>query len=152
MCHPRFTSLAVVFFPSLRQISSTVDALINALSTPSEAVQRACATCLPGRVKHMQDSAGPLLARLQNDLINGADFAVRRGAVYGIAGCIKGFGIAVLKSLDVMTVLEEAAQAKSPEARQVPTRVVVSDNSSPSGTVVWLRRRMCGTGVFRVRE
>ena len=101
------------------QIASTVDVLLSALHTPSEAVQRACATCLPGLVKHMKEQAAPLLARLQADLVHPSDFAVRRGAAYGLAGCVKGFGIAVLKSNDVMAVLEEAAQAKAPEPRQV---------------------------------
>ena len=109
----------------LLQIPSTVDVLIDALRTPSEAVQRACATCLPGLVKHMKDASAPLLTRLLSDLVNPEDFAVRRGAAFGLAGCIKGFGIAVLKAQDIMTVLEEAAQAKTPEARQVRVRACV---------------------------
>lgn len=96
-----------------------MEVLIGALQTPSEAVQRACATCLPGLVKHLKDSAPTLLARLQADLIRGDSFAVRRGAAFGLAGCVKGFGIAVLKSFDIMTALEEAAQDKAAEARQV---------------------------------
>jgi hypothetical protein len=60
----------------------------------------------------------PFPTPAQADLVRGSGFAVRRGAAFGLAGCIKGFGIAVLKSNDIMTALEEAAADKAPEPRQ----------------------------------
>lgn len=69
-------------------------------------------------MKHMKESSAPILSRLLSELVSGASFPVRRGASFGLAGCVKGFGIACLKSSDVMAALEEAAQSKSPEARQ----------------------------------
>ena len=69
-------------------------------------------------MKHMKESSAPILSRLLSELVSGPSFPVRRGASFGLAGCVKGFGIACLKSSDIMAALEEAAQSKSPEARQ----------------------------------
>ncbi len=69
-------------------------------------------------MKHMKESSAPILSRLLSELVSGPFFPVRRGASFGLAGCVKGFGIACLKSSDIMAALEEAAQSKSPEARQ----------------------------------
>ncbi len=115
-----FLGVLAQFLPSTDpKIASTVDALLGALHTPSEAVQRACALCLPSLVKHIKDSATSLIPRLMSELLTSDAMATRRGAAFGLAGCIKGFGIACLKSNDVMTTLEESAQGKSKEARQV---------------------------------
>jgi hypothetical protein len=110
--------LAQYLPPTDPKIASTAEILLKALHTPSEAVQRACATCLIGLSKHLKESSAPILSRLLSELITGSSFAIRRGASFGLAGCVKGFGIACLKSSDVMTTLEEAAQSKVPEARQ----------------------------------
>lgn len=65
----------------------------------------------------MKESAPAILARLLTDLGNTKSFPVRCGAALGLAGCVKGFGIACLKANDVMPRLEEMAQSKVSEAR-----------------------------------
>ena len=98
-----------------------VDRLIEALNTPSELVQSAVADCLPPLVQSMAEAEEVeyLVDRLFSTLTTGAKYAGRRGAAYGLAGVIKGRGLAALKEYELMEKLVDAAEDKgSFQARQ----------------------------------
>ena len=96
-----------------------VERLVEALKTPSEAVQSAVAECLSPLVGPMGDKVGPLVEQLLQALTTSPRYAERRGAAYGLAGVIHGRGIAGLKEFDVIAHLRAAMDdKKSYEARQ----------------------------------
>uniref|UniRef100_A0A7S1C9J2 TOG domain-containing protein n=1 Tax=Bicosoecida sp. CB-2014 TaxID=1486930 RepID=A0A7S1C9J2_9STRA len=112
-------SLASHLDPSDPKVPATVDTLFAALKTPSEAVQKAVAGCLPRLMKAVKDRAGEFLATLLDRLQNGEGYGDRRGAAYGLAGAVKGLGLGSLKAHNVVDVLEVAASNRSnPGARQ----------------------------------
>ena len=45
-------------------------------------------------------------------LLDGEQFALRKGAGYGLAGLVKGLGIGSLKQMNIMPTLTEAVQNK----------------------------------------
>lgn len=105
---------------------------MDALKTPSEAVQGAVSDCIPALVKRMGDKVPALVTRLYDMLINGKQYAHRRGAAYGpcssypqtqiiwlmrqsfsgLAGVVKGRGLSALKEFDLIEKLREAAKDK----------------------------------------
>lgn len=102
-----------------KRISSIVERLLDALKTPSEMVQVAVADCLPALVPAIKADVPRLVERLFIDLLQGAKYAHRRGAAYGIAGIIKGRGISAVAEFNVMTKLTQAIEDKgSVNARQ----------------------------------
>lgn len=96
-----------------------IQKLLDTLSTPSESVQYAVANCLPPLVRSPSIDAGPYLSSLLDQLFNSKKYATRRGAAYGLAGIVKGKGVAALRQHRVMSALRSAAEnKKSPEQRQ----------------------------------
>ena len=61
----------------------------------------------------MGDDVEYLVDKLFSTLTTGAKYAGRRGAAYGLAGVVKGRGLAALKEYDLMDKLKEAAEDKS---------------------------------------
>lgn len=94
------------------RVASIVERLVGALKTPSEQVQIAVSDCLSPLVKNMQTPAQDLVNRLFDELFNGPKYAVRRGAAYGLAGVIKGAGIATMKDFNIIDRLRAAADDK----------------------------------------
>ncbi|KAA0175566.1 hypothetical protein FNF27_02976 [Cafeteria roenbergensis] len=105
-------ALARHLAPTDRRVSGTVTTLLDTLRTPSEAVQRAVARCLPPLAKVLKSESGRIVSGLLESVIRGDSSAVRRGAAFGLAGCVKGFGLATLKAHDVMSVIEASAADK----------------------------------------
>lgn len=102
------------------KISTTVDMLISALSTPSESVQSSVAECLAklmkkGRTKERVDD---LLKKLLRDCLYGDNSQIRRGAAYGISAVVKGSGIVSLKKFSVVQRLEDACETGSPTNKE----------------------------------
>jgi hypothetical protein len=95
------------------RIPQVVDRLIGALNTPSEVVQSAVADCLPPLVAGMSDEVEYLVDRLFSTLTTAAKYPERRGAAYGLAGIVKGRGLASLKEYELMEKLQEAAEDKA---------------------------------------
>ncbi|KAG8757390.1 translational activator of GCN4, partial [Ceratobasidium sp. 423] len=101
------------------RVPQVVDRLVEALKTPSEVVQIAVADCLPALVKLMKSRLPKLVDHLFDELINGAKYAQRRGAAYGLAGVLKGRGIMGFKEFDIVGRLRRAMDDKKRfEARQ----------------------------------
>ena len=72
--------------------------LVDVLSTPSEAVQRSVADCLPSLAQVLdEDERRALVESLLAQVTHGAGYAERRGAAFGLAGAVKGMGIGSLK-------------------------------------------------------
>ncbi|SPO29720.1 related to translation activator GCN1 [Ustilago trichophora] len=105
--------------PKDPRVSKVVDRLIDALKTPSELVQSAVADCLPPLVRAISKDVPRLFDSLFRELTDGAKYAGRRGAAYGLAGLVMGRGIGSIKEFDVMNKLSEAFDdAKNPTRRQ----------------------------------
>ncbi|EXJ80221.1 hypothetical protein A1O1_08363 [Capronia coronata CBS 617.96] len=102
-----------------KRTQSVIQKLLDTLSTPSESVQYAVANCLPPLVRSPSIDVGPYLSSLLDQLFNSKKYAARRGAAYGLAGIVKGKGVAVLRQHRVMSALRSATENKrSPEQRQ----------------------------------
>lgn len=101
------------------RIPIIVDRLVEALKTPSEAVQVAVAECLALLAVPLSDKLGPLIDRLFILLTTAPKYGERRGAAYGIAGLVHGRGITTIKDWELLPRLKMALEDKKHfEARQ----------------------------------
>jgi hypothetical protein len=98
--------------PSDDRIPAIVDRLIEALSTPAEQVQIAVSDCLSPLARLMRPKLPSLIDHLFDQLFNAPKYAIRRGAAYGLAGILRGTGIAGMKEFDVISRLRAAAEEK----------------------------------------
>eukprot|EP01138_Halocafeteria_seosinensis_P013658 gb/GECG01013949.1/.p1 GENE.gb/GECG01013949.1/~~gb/GECG01013949.1/.p1 ORF type:complete len:2694 (+),score=312.58 gb/GECG01013949.1/:1-8082(+) len=99
----------------LYAIHTLVDASRN---TPSEPVQRSVARCLPPLVKKQKSEMHSTFSNILAVITGAETYGERRGAAYALAGCVKGAGISVLRSMDIISTLEEAAQDRTVAARE----------------------------------
>ncbi|KAJ4721119.1 translational activator GCN1 [Melia azedarach] len=90
------------------KVHAVVEKLLDVLNTPSEAVQRAVSTCLSPLMQSMHDDAPTLVSRLLDQLMKSDKYGERRGAAFGLAGLVKGFGISCLKNYGIAVTLREA--------------------------------------------
>ena len=108
--------------PTDPKVDHILRTLLDTLNTPSESVQRAVAGCLPPLAKGLKErgteASGDVLSLLLGRLLESPSFAIRRGAAFGLAACVKGLGLTSLKQHNLLAVLEEAANDKSEAARQ----------------------------------
>lgn len=101
------------------RIENTVSRLLEALDTPSEDVQYAVSECIAPLVPFTTDHLSKYFDDLFEKLFNGNSLAERRGAAYGIAGLVKGYGIRALSEFDVIRNLNEASDdKKDPRKRE----------------------------------
>lgn len=89
------------------KVHAVVDKLLDVLNTPSEAVQRAVSSCLSPLMPSKQEDAPLLVSRLLNQMMKSDKYGERRGAAFGLAGVVKGFGISCLKKYGIATALRE---------------------------------------------
>ncbi|KAH7929550.1 ARM repeat-containing protein [Leucogyrophana mollusca] len=94
------------------RIPTIVDRLVEALKTPAEQVQIAVSDCLLPLVTLMRPRIPQLIDDLFDELFNGAKYASRRGAAYGLAGAVKGLGVGAMKEFDVINRLRSATEDK----------------------------------------
>jgi hypothetical protein len=114
-----YGSLAQHLPESDKRKADVVSKLIATLSTPSESVQYAVAMCLPPLVRSKDLDVSTQLNSLLEQLLGAKQYASRRGAAYGLAGIVKGRGVAVLRQQRIMSTLKGATEnKKSPEHRQ----------------------------------
>lgn len=102
------------------------DRMLVALDTPSESVQFRVSECLSGLVGKMdKKSRDGYLNELTEKLLSDSSLAIRRGAAYGIAGLVRGGGIASIGQTDLIRTLTDAMENKrSSSARQSAQFVV----------------------------
>ncbi|XP_042987937.1 protein ILITYHIA isoform X4 [Carya illinoinensis] len=101
------------------KVHTVVEKLLDVLNTPSEAVQRAVSTCLSPLMKSKHDDAPALISRLLDKLMKSDKYGERRGAAFGLAGVVKGFGISCLKKYGIVATLREGiADRNSAKCRE----------------------------------
>ncbi|KAJ2156568.1 translational activator of GCN4, partial [Coemansia sp. RSA 552] len=95
------------------RVSAAVDQLLATLATPSEAVQSAVSQCLPPLAKRISDEKlGAVVEQLMDDTLGGSKYSKRRGGAYGLAGVVKGRGLAALKRFQIVDRLRAACENK----------------------------------------
>ncbi|KAK7030667.1 TOG domain-containing protein [Favolaschia claudopus] len=94
------------------RVPSIVQRLVDALKTPAEQVQMAVSDCLSPLVRVMESKVTQLVDDLLDQLFNAPKYATRRGAAYGLAGVLKGTGIAGMKDFDIIRRLRTATEDK----------------------------------------
>lgn len=90
------------------KVHTVVEKLLDVLNTPSEAVQRAVSSCLSPLMQSKQDDAQVVLSRLLDQLLKSDKYGERRGAAFGLAGAVKGFGLSCLKKYGIVASLRAA--------------------------------------------
>ncbi|CAK4033172.1 Translational activator gcn1 [Lecanosticta acicola] len=94
------------------RIPKVVNRLLSTLSTPSESVQYAVAQCLPPLVRASSGQATQYLQQTIEETLHAKKYAARRGAAYGVAGIVKGRGIAIMKETRLLSTLRSATENK----------------------------------------
>ncbi|KAL5483042.1 GCN1 [Sanghuangporus weigelae] len=94
------------------RIPSVVSRLVEALKTPSEQVQIAVSECLAPLVKLIKQSVPKLIDELLHELSNAPKYGERKGAAYGLAGIIKGVGIAGISKFNIVDRLRASLEEK----------------------------------------
>ncbi|XP_065852916.1 protein ILITYHIA [Euphorbia lathyris] len=89
------------------KVHAVVEKLLDVLNTPSEAVQRAVSMCLSPLMQSKQDDAATFVSRLLDQLLKSEKYGERRGAAFGLAGVVKGFGLSSLKNYGIVAALQE---------------------------------------------
>ncbi|XAR48876.1 hypothetical protein NMG60_11031843 [Bertholletia excelsa] len=88
------------------KVHAVVEKLLEVLNTPSESVQRAVSTCLSPLMQSKQEDGPTLVSRLLDQLMKSDKYGERRGAAFGLAGVVKGFGISCLKKYGIVAALQ----------------------------------------------
>uniref|UniRef100_A0AC34R7U8 Uncharacterized protein n=1 Tax=Panagrolaimus sp. JU765 TaxID=591449 RepID=A0AC34R7U8_9BILA len=87
--------------------------LIEALSTPSESVQRSVANCLPGLVGFIETESIETLEQLLHIMEVSDNYGDRRGAAYGIAAIVRGLRACVIVDVNLLKKIENMVTSKS---------------------------------------
>lgn len=113
-------ALAVHLDKDDEKVRAILTRLLEVLSTPSEAVQRSVADCLPPLMKKLnEDEQRALVDALLQQLTSSESYADRRGAAFGLAGAVKGIGMSSLKGMNIMDTLKVAIEdKKNPASRE----------------------------------
>ncbi|KAL3236074.1 Gcn1p [Nakaseomyces bracarensis] len=95
------------------RIDSIIKQLLTTLDTPSSDVQQAVSACIAPLVFQFRNNAGTYLNQLMSKLLDSSvPKAARKGAAWGIAGIVKGYGISALSEFDIIRNLMEASEDK----------------------------------------
>ncbi|KAF1816139.1 ARM repeat-containing protein [Eremomyces bilateralis CBS 781.70] len=94
------------------RIPKVVARLLGTLGTPSESVQYAVAECLPPLVQASKDSASDYFKKTMDELLNSKKYAARRGAAYGLAGIVQGYGVKAFREQRIMSTFQAASENK----------------------------------------
>ncbi|KAH8887821.1 ARM repeat-containing protein [Thozetella sp. PMI_491] len=107
-----YGALARHLKPGDAKIPKVIDRLIATLSTPSETVQYAVSECLPPLVRTSGDKSSKYFDEIMETLLTSKNYAVQRGAAYGLAGLVLGRGIRVLRDYRILISLKSALENK----------------------------------------
>lgn len=94
------------------RVPQVVQRLLLTLSTPSETVQYAVASCLPPLIRTSKEKAHEYIQSVLAQLLSSKKYAARRGAAYGLAGIVSGKGISALRDFRIMSTLKSAIENK----------------------------------------
>ncbi|KAK1754040.1 translational activator GCN1 [Echria macrotheca] len=107
-----YGALARHLKPGDAKIPVVIDRLLATLSTPSETVQYAIAECLPPLVRTCGDKSSRYFDQILETLLTSKRYPEQRGAAYGLAGLVRGRGIAVLREYRIIITLKSALENK----------------------------------------
>ena len=94
------------------KIKPIIGKLIETLSTPSQMVQEAVSSCLPDLCPCVEDEAEALIDNLIRLLLDSDNYGEKKGAAYGIAGFVKGFGILSMRQMAIIDRCLKSIQNK----------------------------------------
>jgi len=100
------------------RISKVVNRLLLTLSTPSEVVQFAIASCLPPLIQNSPSHVSDYMREVMIELLESKHYASCRGAAYGLAGIVRGKGVSALREFRVMSSLRAASEEKKDQNRR----------------------------------
>lgn len=100
------------------KVHAVVEKLLDVLNTPSEAVQRAVSTCLSPLMQSKQEDAMALVSRLLDQLMKSDKYGERRGAAFGLAGVVRGFGLSCLKNYGIVAALRDGLADRNSAKRR----------------------------------
>ncbi|EDO16004.1 hypothetical protein Kpol_495p1, partial [Vanderwaltozyma polyspora DSM 70294] len=101
------------------RIHTIVERLVATLDTPSTDVQQAIAECIAPLVVLFKPKVSNYIDVLMAKLLDtNSNVMVRKGAAWGIAGFVKGYGISSLSEFDIIRNLIEAAEDKKDQQRR----------------------------------
>lgn len=95
------------------KVHTVVEKLLDVLNTPSESVQRAVSDCLSPLMSSKHEDGQALVSRIMDRLMKSDKYGERRGAAFGLAGVVKGFGISCLKKYGIAVALREALEDRN---------------------------------------
>lgn len=108
------------------KVYKILEHIMEALKTPSEAVQSQIAECMAPLMR--ADSVRPhhhkLVEGFLRTMRNTDSFPLRRGSCFGLAGCIKGMGFMSIKHLDLIDSLESMLKDRSVTCREAGVMAV----------------------------
>lgn len=114
-----YGTLARHLNPDDDRIHTIVARLISTLDTPSSDVQQAVSACLSPLVPMFRSRAEEYISELMSKLLDPTTpLASRKGAAWGVAGLVKGYGISALSQFDIIRDLIEAAEDKREPKRR----------------------------------
>lgn len=101
------------------RIHTIIERLLSTLDTPSADIQQAVSACIAPLVFQFKQKVGDYLGILMEKLLNPTvASSMRKGAAWGIAGLVKGYGISALSEFDIIRNLIEAAEDKKEPKRR----------------------------------
>ncbi|CAE5962839.1 unnamed protein product [Arabidopsis arenosa] len=111
------------------KVHNVVEKLLEVLNTPSESVKRAVSTCPSPLVLSKQEDAPAIFLRLLDKLMKSDKYGERRGAAFGLAGVVMGFGISSLKKYGLIVTLQEALKLTDEPGKQVCSAIKLKNTS-----------------------
>ncbi|KAJ2727327.1 translational activator of GCN4, partial [Coemansia sp. Cherry 401B] len=92
------------------RVEAAADRLLAALETPSEPVQSAVSQCLAPLARRLRDEKlAAAVEQVMAAALTAERYAARRGGAFGLAGLVKGRGLAALKKFSVVDRLRAAS-------------------------------------------
>jgi len=94
------------------RVPQILDNALKALETPSEAVQIAVSECIWPLMTYdvIRPSVAALVQKYLYECSNARKYGERRGAAFGLAGIIKGYGLSAIAEFKVLETLQQALE------------------------------------------
>lgn len=123
--------------PGNPKVVSIIQTLLEVLRTPSEMVQRSISDRLPPLMKSLSSTnksfVEDTVSSLVETCLNSESYGDRRGAAYGLSGCVKGLGLSSLKSFGIMEALKRGVENKKEQKAREGALIAFECLSSKMG-------------------